>query len=227
MFCTLSLQRCSRSSWAVEVDILPPAVPAVPYSGLLWLAGAGTALTIHKLCQADVGDASSVIANDVHMWVEDGGMDGLAVLGEDWQGDGGFRIVSYLKLHKNINGRCSHILTVVKVKSMEVHSLHQITQPLWFKRGQARVTDLPVNRQEKVRTPTTLSCLRLFIMFMKCTHNTSCVKTNSAIIIFQLCPPPFKYTWQQQHLETHDFLQENNTKVTIKTENMLKIYVMT
>lgn len=37
-------------------------------------------------------------------------------------------------------------LTIVKVKSVEVHPLHQITQPLRLKRGQARVTNLPVGR---------------------------------------------------------------------------------
>lgn len=67
----------------MEVDILPPAVSAVPHSGLFRLAGAGTALAVHKLRQADVGDAGSVVSNHVHMRVEDGGVDGLAVLGED------------------------------------------------------------------------------------------------------------------------------------------------
>ena len=41
------------------------------------------ALPIHILCQADVGDASSVVPNHVHMRIEDGGVDGFAVLGED------------------------------------------------------------------------------------------------------------------------------------------------
>lgn len=67
----------------MEVDVLPPAVSAVPHSGLFRLAGAGTALAIHKLRQADVGDAGSVVSNHVHVRVEDGGVDGLAVLGED------------------------------------------------------------------------------------------------------------------------------------------------
>lgn len=64
------------------MDVLPPALPAVPYSGLLRLAGAGAALTVHKLRQADVSDAGGVVSDDVHVRVEDGGVDGLAVLGE-------------------------------------------------------------------------------------------------------------------------------------------------
>lgn len=67
----------------MEVDVLPPAVPAVPHSGLLRLAGAGAALPVDKLRQADVGDAGGVVPDHVHVGVEDGGVDGLAVLGED------------------------------------------------------------------------------------------------------------------------------------------------
>lgn len=69
----------------MEVDVLPPAVPAVPYPGLLRLAGARTALPVDKLRQADVGDAGGVVSDHVHVRVEDGGVDGLAVLGEDWR----------------------------------------------------------------------------------------------------------------------------------------------
>lgn len=43
------------------------------------------------------------------------------------------------------------LLTVVEVKSMEVHSLHQITQPLRLEWGQARITDLAVNMQKRVK----------------------------------------------------------------------------
>lgn len=81
---TSGLQRGSRGSWAVEVDILPPALPAVPYSGLFWLAGAWAALSVNELRQADVSDAGGVVSDDVHVWVEDGGVDGLAVLGKHW-----------------------------------------------------------------------------------------------------------------------------------------------
>lgn len=69
----------------MEVDVLPPALPAVPYSGLFRLAGARAALAVHKLRQADVGDAGGIVSDDVHVRVEDGGVDGLAVLGEHWR----------------------------------------------------------------------------------------------------------------------------------------------
>lgn len=62
--------------------ILPLAVPAVPHAGLLGLAGTGSALAIDVLCQADVGDARRVLADDVHVRVQDGGVDWLAVLGQ-------------------------------------------------------------------------------------------------------------------------------------------------
>lgn len=47
------------------------------------MAGAGAALAVDKLRQADVGDAGGVVPDHVHVRVEDGGVDGLAVLGED------------------------------------------------------------------------------------------------------------------------------------------------
>ena len=40
-------------------------------------------LHVHKLGQADVGDASGLVPDHVHVRVEDGGVDGFAVLGED------------------------------------------------------------------------------------------------------------------------------------------------
>lgn len=67
----------------MEVDVLPPALPAVPHPGLLRLAGARAALPVHKLRQADVGDARGLVPDHVHVRVEYGGVDGLAVLGED------------------------------------------------------------------------------------------------------------------------------------------------
>lgn len=82
-FSTSSLQRRSRGPRAVEVDVLPPAVPTVPHPGLLRLARARAALSVHKLCQAYVGDARGVLSDHVHVRVEYGGVNGLAVLGED------------------------------------------------------------------------------------------------------------------------------------------------
>lgn len=56
------------------------------------MAGARAALSVDKLRQADVGDTGAVVADDVHVWVEDSGVDGLAVLGKHWQEKGDFEI---------------------------------------------------------------------------------------------------------------------------------------
>lgn len=66
----------------MEVDVLPLAIAAVPDAGLLGLAGAGPALRVDVLGEADVGDAGSVLPNDVHVRVQDGRVDRLVVLGE-------------------------------------------------------------------------------------------------------------------------------------------------
>lgn len=65
------------------MDVLPPAVSAVPHSGLFRLAGAGSTLAVHKLRQANVCDAGRIISDHVHMRVEDGGVDGFAVFRKD------------------------------------------------------------------------------------------------------------------------------------------------
>lgn len=75
-----SLERGSRRTGAVEMNVLPFGVPAVPHASLLRLAAARPALSIHKLSEADVGDAGGVFSDQVHMRVQDGGVDGLAVL---------------------------------------------------------------------------------------------------------------------------------------------------
>jgi len=48
------------------------------------LAGARAACGIHKLREPDVGDARGVLANQVHVGVEQGGVHGLAVLAQHW-----------------------------------------------------------------------------------------------------------------------------------------------
>lgn len=73
-----------RSCWrprTVVVDIQPLAVPAMPDTGLFRLCGARPALAIDILRQADVGNAGGIIANNMNMGVQDGGVDWLAVLG--------------------------------------------------------------------------------------------------------------------------------------------------
>lgn len=73
------------------VDIEPLAIPAMPDPGLLRLAGARPTLPIDVLGEADVGNASRVLSDHVDVWVQDGGVDGLAVLGQDCSGQGGVR----------------------------------------------------------------------------------------------------------------------------------------
>lgn len=69
----------------MEVDVLPLAVPALPDARLLRLAGARPALVVHVLGQADVSDAGGVLADQVDVGVQDGGVDGLAVLCQNWE----------------------------------------------------------------------------------------------------------------------------------------------
>lgn len=101
----LSLQRGHWSARAVEMYILPLAVAAVPHTGLFGLAGTGSALAIDVLCEADVGDACRILANDVHVRVQDGGVDRLAVLGQQ----------------------------ALKVESVEIHPFDQVAQSFRLK----------------------------------------------------------------------------------------------
>lgn len=50
-------------------------------------------------------------------------------------------------------------LTIVKVKSVEVHPLHQIPQPLRLERGQTRIADLPVNTCRSEHHPLNITFL--------------------------------------------------------------------
>lgn len=65
------------------MDVLPLAVSAVPDARFLRLAGARPALAVHKLSQADVRDAGGVLADQVHVGVQDGGVYWLAVLSQN------------------------------------------------------------------------------------------------------------------------------------------------
>lgn len=64
----------------MEVDVEPLAVAAMPHPGLLRLAGAWAARGVHKLREADVGDARGLLADQVHVGVEQGGVHRLDVL---------------------------------------------------------------------------------------------------------------------------------------------------
>lgn len=80
-----SLERCCRGSRAVVVDIQPLAISAVPDARLFGLRGAGPALAVNVLSQADIRDARSIFTNDMDVGVQDGGVYRLAVLRQYWQ----------------------------------------------------------------------------------------------------------------------------------------------
>lgn len=72
------------------MDVLPLAVPAVPDARLLGLHGAGQAVGVHVLGEADVGHARCVLADQVHVGVEQDGVDRLVALRQSWgQSKGG------------------------------------------------------------------------------------------------------------------------------------------
>lgn len=79
-----SLQGCGWCSWAVEVHVEPLGVAAMPHTSLLWLAGARPSLTVDVLRQADVGDAGGILANQMDVGVENGGVHWFAVFTQNY-----------------------------------------------------------------------------------------------------------------------------------------------
>ncbi len=71
----------------MEMDTLPFRVPTMPHPRLFRLAAARPALPIHVLCEADVGDAGGLFSDQVHVRVEDGGVDGLTVLRQHYDSE--------------------------------------------------------------------------------------------------------------------------------------------
>lgn len=61
------------------MHIEPFGIAAMPHTRLLRLAGAWPALAVHVLRQADVGYAGGVLADQMDVGVEDGGVHWLAV----------------------------------------------------------------------------------------------------------------------------------------------------
>lgn len=68
------------------MDVLPLAVAAVPDAGLLRLHGARHAIAVDVLGEADIGNAGSLLSNQVDMWVEQDGVDGLLPLRQSCRG---------------------------------------------------------------------------------------------------------------------------------------------
>lgn len=74
------------------MDVLPLGVAAVPDAGLLRLHGAWHAAGVHVLGEADVSDARSVVADQVHVGVEQDGVDGpLLSPGQSWMREADWR----------------------------------------------------------------------------------------------------------------------------------------
>lgn len=70
------------------MHVEPLGVAAVPHARLLRLAGARPALAVYVLRQADVGYAGGVLADQVDVRVEDGGVHRLAVFTQHCGGRG-------------------------------------------------------------------------------------------------------------------------------------------
>lgn len=68
----------------MEMDDLPLPVAAVPYPGLLRLGGARRPVGVDVLRHSDVGDARGLVADQVDVRVQDGGVDWFAVFRPHW-----------------------------------------------------------------------------------------------------------------------------------------------
>lgn len=84
----------------MEVHIEPFGVAAMPHARLLRLAGAWPALAVHVLRQADVGYAGGVLADQMDVGVEDGGVHGLAVFTQHCRD----KSVQMSSLHLDLSG---------------------------------------------------------------------------------------------------------------------------
>lgn len=70
----------------MEVNILPLAVPAMPHSSLLRLHGARHVVSVDVLRESDVGYAGSIFSQQVHVRIQQDGVDSTPVaLGESWK----------------------------------------------------------------------------------------------------------------------------------------------
>lgn len=139
-----SLGECGRGARAVEMDDLPLPVAAVPHSGLLWLGGARRPVGVDVLRHSDVSNARGLVANQVDVRVQDGGVDWFTVFRPHW----GVQIKVETVKGQNSQSRgkpsTAQELTVFKIKAMEVEAFHQIPQSLGLECRHSRVTHFPV-----------------------------------------------------------------------------------
>lgn len=77
------------------MDVLPLAVPAVPDAGLLRLHGAGQAVGVDVLGEADIGNACRLVPDQVHVRVKQDGVNGLLGLGQSCRRQEGFGHSTY------------------------------------------------------------------------------------------------------------------------------------
>lgn len=82
------------------MHIEPFGIAAMPHTRLLRLAGAWPALAVHVLRQADVGYAGGILADQMDVGVEDGGVHWLAVFTQHC-GDGN---VQLSRLYTDLSG---------------------------------------------------------------------------------------------------------------------------
>lgn len=79
----------------MKMHVLPFVVPLVPHAAFLTLLGMRYALFVHVLRQPDICDASSILAQQMDMGIQDCRIDRLTVFPQD----------------------------IIKVKFVEIHSL--------------------------------------------------------------------------------------------------------
>lgn len=66
----------------MEVDVLPLAVTAMPDTRLLRLHGARHIVDVHVLGESYISNARGVLTDQVHMRVQQDGVDGFVAFGE-------------------------------------------------------------------------------------------------------------------------------------------------
>lgn len=115
------------------------------------MGGARRPVGVDVLRHSDVGDARGLVADQVDVGVEDGGVDWFTVFRPHWKVENKVERVKVQKLQKHEGNprRKSSQLTVFKVKAVEVKAFHQIAQSLGLKRRHSWVAHFPVGGAER------------------------------------------------------------------------------
>lgn len=80
------------------MHIEPFGVTAMPHTSLLRLAGTRPSLTVDVLRQTNVGDAGGILADQMDMGVEDGGVHRFAVFTQNYDGKMQNALTSFVKV---------------------------------------------------------------------------------------------------------------------------------